>query len=74
MGYCRRRARLTSVDRVTNEEIKRRMGLEKVNLNFVDEKRLRWHRHVTLPESEPMESSRKMEKGKAREATEGDMK
>lgn len=46
MEFWRRSCRLTRLDRIRNDEIKRRMGVEKDVLEYIEEKRLLWYGHV----------------------------
>jgi len=46
MEYWRRSCRVTKMDRIRNEEIKRRMGINDDVLGYIEEKRLSWYGHV----------------------------
>lgn len=46
MEYWRRCCGLTRMDRVSNEEIRRRMGVDKTIITYIEEKRLQWYGHV----------------------------
>ncbi|CAG9829626.1 unnamed protein product [Diabrotica balteata] len=46
MDYWRRSCRLSRMDKITNDEIKRRMEIKKDTLNYIEEKRLKWYGHV----------------------------
>lgn len=46
MDFWRRSCRVSRLDRLTNEEIKQRMGVEKDTLDYIEEKCLTWYGHV----------------------------
>lgn len=46
MQYWRRCCGVTIMDRITNEEIRRRMDIEKDAIHYIEEKRLIWYGHV----------------------------
>ena len=46
MEYWRRCCGITRADRITNEEIRRRMETERSVIDYIEEKRLVWYGHV----------------------------
>ncbi|CAG9828171.1 unnamed protein product, partial [Diabrotica balteata] len=46
MDYWRRSCRVSRMEKITNDEIKRRIEIKKDTLNYIEEKRLTWYGHV----------------------------
>lgn len=46
IDYWRRNSEVSGINRITNDGIKRRMGIKEDTLNDFEEKRLPWYVHV----------------------------
>ncbi|XP_060531566.1 probable cytochrome P450 6a20 [Cylas formicarius] len=53
MEYWRRSCRISRIDKVTNEEIRQRMGVKKDTLTLIEDKRLVWYGHPVFVPIDP---------------------